>query len=33
MTRPVINSGHEPFQNTLANHLFYYPTPSNLNYN
>lgn len=33
MTRPVVNSGSEPFSNTLSNHLFYYPTPSNLNYN
>lgn len=33
LIRPVINSAHKPITNVLSNHLFYYPTPSNLNYN
>lgn len=28
-----IVNGAKPLSNTVANHLFYYPTPSNLNYN
>jgi len=28
----IINSAHKPLTNTLSNHIFYYPTPSHLNY-
>lgn len=29
----ITNSAKSPIMNTLSNHIFYYPTPSNLNYN
>lgn len=31
--RRIINGSNKPFANTLANHIFYYPTPSHITYN
>jgi ubiquinol-cytochrome c reductase cytochrome b/c1 subunit len=33
LPRRIINSSGKPLTNMLSNHLFYYPTPSNLSYN
>jgi len=32
-THRILNGSPKPLANTTANHFFYYPTPSNLNYN
>lgn len=31
--RLTVNSPNRPITNILSNHMFYYPTPSNLSYN
>lgn len=33
VNKHVVNGKKRPFSDLLANHLFYYPTPSHLNYN